>query len=150
MKKLTQFLNPDELPKNPAFSNVAIVTGPHRTIYIGGQDAVNAQGEVIGKNDLGKQAIQILANFERPGKVERVCTGRAKPGTCISSIPASHGRYDGPTPYLHDLCSRASPPRFFNGNRCCSSASSLMILNTYYHDFKKNTGECLIPRSAPV
>ncbi len=64
MKKLTQFLNPDELPKNPAFSNVAIVTGPHRTIYIGGQDAVNAQGEVIGKNDLGKQAIQILANLK--------------------------------------------------------------------------------------
>lgn len=64
MKKITQFLNPDELPKNPAFSNVAIVTGPHKTIYIGGQDAVNAQGEVIGKNDLGKQAIQILANLK--------------------------------------------------------------------------------------
>jgi hypothetical protein len=31
-----EFLNPDGLPRNPAFSNVAVVSGSVRTIYIGG------------------------------------------------------------------------------------------------------------------
>ncbi len=39
-----QHLNPETLHKNPAFTQVITVTGPARTIYIGGQDAVDAQG----------------------------------------------------------------------------------------------------------
>ena len=33
-----EFLNPEGLHRNPAFSNVAVVSGTVRTIYIGGQD----------------------------------------------------------------------------------------------------------------
>jgi hypothetical protein len=40
-----EFLNPDGLPRDPAFSNVAVVSGSVRTIYIGGQDAVDAGGD---------------------------------------------------------------------------------------------------------
>jgi enamine deaminase RidA (YjgF/YER057c/UK114 family) len=59
-----ELLSPDGLVKNPAFSNVAIVSGPVRTIYVGGQDAVTAEGEVVGKGDLGAQSAQIYANIE--------------------------------------------------------------------------------------
>ncbi|WP_128548484.1 RidA family protein [Larkinella soli] len=59
-----QFLNPEGLIHSPAFSHVAVVPSGSRTIYIGGQDAVDAQGNVVGKGDLRAQAGQILANLE--------------------------------------------------------------------------------------
>ncbi|RPJ25354.1 MAG: RidA family protein, partial [Chloroflexi bacterium] len=34
-----KYISPDGLPKNPAFSNVVTVTGPVKTVYVGGQDA---------------------------------------------------------------------------------------------------------------
>jgi enamine deaminase RidA (YjgF/YER057c/UK114 family) len=57
-----RYLNPDTRPVNPAFTNV-VVTGPVRTIYIGGQDAVNAAGEIVGKGDLRAQVRQVLVNL---------------------------------------------------------------------------------------
>jgi enamine deaminase RidA (YjgF/YER057c/UK114 family) len=56
-------LSPDGLVKNPAFSNVAVVSGQVKTIYIGGQDSVTADGEIVGKGDLAAQTTQILANI---------------------------------------------------------------------------------------
>jgi enamine deaminase RidA (YjgF/YER057c/UK114 family) len=58
-----EFLNPDGLNKNPAFSNVAIVSGPVRTIYIGGQDAIDGTGNIIGIGDLAAQTEQVLRNL---------------------------------------------------------------------------------------
>src|SRR5215208_5636848 len=55
-----QYINPDGLPKNPAFTNVVTVTGPVKTIYVGGQDAVDASGTIVGKGDLKAQTEQIL------------------------------------------------------------------------------------------
>lgn len=57
------FLNPDGLPQNPAFSNVAVVSGSVRTIYIGGQDAVDRDGQVVGVGDIGLQTEQVLRNL---------------------------------------------------------------------------------------
>ena len=37
-----QHINPETLHANPAFTNVITVTGPVRTVYVGGQDAVDA------------------------------------------------------------------------------------------------------------
>src|ERR687894_3011660 len=54
-------INPDSLNKNPAFSNV-VVEGNVRTVHIGGQDAVNASGEIDGKGDIAAQTEQVLAN----------------------------------------------------------------------------------------
>ena len=59
-----ELLSPDGLVQNPAFSNVAVVSGQVRTIYIGGQDAVTADGEIVGKGDLAAQTAQVLANVE--------------------------------------------------------------------------------------
>jgi enamine deaminase RidA (YjgF/YER057c/UK114 family) len=58
-----EFLNPDGLPQNPAFSNVAVVSGPVRTIYIGGQDAVDAERNVVGVGDIAAQTEQVLRNL---------------------------------------------------------------------------------------
>jgi enamine deaminase RidA (YjgF/YER057c/UK114 family) len=58
------FLNPEGMVRSPAFSNVAVVSGPVRTIYIGGQDAVTPDGEVVGRGDLAAQTTQILRNIQ--------------------------------------------------------------------------------------
>lgn len=59
-----QYINPDGLPKNPAFTNVIVVTGKVKTIYIGGQDAVDASGKIVGKGDIRQQTEQVLANLQ--------------------------------------------------------------------------------------
>ena len=59
-----QHLNPDGLSKNPAFTQVITVSGAARTIYVGGQDAVDASGAIVGKGDLGAQTEQVLANVQ--------------------------------------------------------------------------------------
>lgn len=57
-------INPDDLSKNPAFTQVVTVTGPARTIYIGGQDAVDASGTIVGKGNIQQQAEQVLKNLQ--------------------------------------------------------------------------------------
>lgn len=59
-----KYINPDSLPKNPAFTNVVTATGPIKTVYIGGQDAVDASGTVVGKGDFKAQSEQILKNVQ--------------------------------------------------------------------------------------
>ncbi len=59
-----QYLNPATLNRNPAFSNVVIVTGPAKTIYIGGQNAVDASGKIIGEGDIQAQAEQVFKNLQ--------------------------------------------------------------------------------------
>ena len=57
-----RYINPDSLNKNPAFTNVVVVEGNVRTVHIGGQDALNASGEIVGKGDIVAQTEQVLAN----------------------------------------------------------------------------------------
>jgi enamine deaminase RidA (YjgF/YER057c/UK114 family) len=57
-------LSPEGLIKSPAFSNVAVVSGAARTIYVGGQDAVDADGNIVGEGDLAAQTAQILRNIK--------------------------------------------------------------------------------------
>jgi enamine deaminase RidA (YjgF/YER057c/UK114 family) len=59
-----EYLNPDGLFRNPAFSQVVITRGTGKTIYIGGQDAVNAQREIVGKGDIGQQTEQVMKNLQ--------------------------------------------------------------------------------------
>ena len=58
-----ELLRPAGLPQNPAFSNVAVVSGNVRTVYVGGQDAVDADGNIVGVGDLAAQTEQILNNL---------------------------------------------------------------------------------------
>ena len=57
-----RYIDPDSLNNNPAFTNVVVVEGSVRTVHIGGQDAVNASGGIVGKGDIGAQTEQVLAN----------------------------------------------------------------------------------------
>jgi enamine deaminase RidA (YjgF/YER057c/UK114 family) len=59
-----QHLNPDNMHKNPAFTNVIVVTGNVKTIYIGGQDAVDASGNIIGKGNVKEQTEQVFKNLQ--------------------------------------------------------------------------------------
>jgi enamine deaminase RidA (YjgF/YER057c/UK114 family) len=63
METTIEHLSPEGMHRNPAFSQAVVVANPGRTIYIGGQNAVNAQGEIVGKGDLAAQTEQIFANL---------------------------------------------------------------------------------------
>ena len=58
------YLNPEGLHKNPAFSHVVTVEGSHRTIYVGGQNAVDDAGAIIGKGDVAAQTKQVCRNLQ--------------------------------------------------------------------------------------
>ena len=64
MKGSVRHLNPEGLHKNPAYSQVVVATGDVKTVYVGGQNAVDASGEVVGKGDIEAQAEQIFKNLE--------------------------------------------------------------------------------------
>src|SRR5690606_16929533 len=59
-----RFLSPETLHQNPAYSNVVVATGPVTTVYVGGQNALNQAGEIVGKGDFPAQVRQILRNIE--------------------------------------------------------------------------------------
>jgi enamine deaminase RidA (YjgF/YER057c/UK114 family) len=59
------YLNPDNLPRNRAYTQVVSVSGAVKTIYVGGQDAVDEQGNIVGKGDIGTQTQQALVNLQK-------------------------------------------------------------------------------------
>lgn len=58
-----QHLNPDGLHKNPAFSQGVIIPADARIVLIGGQNAVDSQGAIVGKGDIERQAGKALENL---------------------------------------------------------------------------------------
>jgi enamine deaminase RidA (YjgF/YER057c/UK114 family) len=55
-------LNPEGLHRNPAFSQAVVVEQPAKTIYIGGQNGVDADGKVVGPG-VEEQTAQALRNL---------------------------------------------------------------------------------------
>jgi enamine deaminase RidA (YjgF/YER057c/UK114 family) len=55
-------INPGGLHRSPAFSQAVVVEQPTKTIYIGGQNGVDAHGEVVG-HTVGEQARQVFRNL---------------------------------------------------------------------------------------
>jgi enamine deaminase RidA (YjgF/YER057c/UK114 family) len=64
MNSSIEFVNPDELLKNPAFSQAVITKGSGNTIYIGGQNAITKDQKIIGKGDIALQTAHVLKNIE--------------------------------------------------------------------------------------
>ena len=64
MSNSIQHINPDGLSRNRAFSQIVIAQGSGKTVYIGGQDAVNSNGEIVGKGDIIKQTEQVMENLQ--------------------------------------------------------------------------------------
>jgi enamine deaminase RidA (YjgF/YER057c/UK114 family) len=59
----TRHINPEGLHRSPAFSQAVVVEQPTKTIYIGGQNGVDADGKVVGPT-VAEQAVQALRNLE--------------------------------------------------------------------------------------
>jgi len=55
-------INPEGLHRSPAFSQAVVVEQPAKTIYIGGQNGVDADGKVVGPT-LKEQATQAFRNL---------------------------------------------------------------------------------------
>ena len=55
-------INPEGLHRSPAFSQAVVVEQPAKTIYIGGQNGVDADGRVVG-HSVGEQAGRAFRNL---------------------------------------------------------------------------------------
>jgi len=63
MEPTVEHLNPEGMHSNPAFTQAVAVSGNVKTIYIGGQNAVSADGQVVG-DTLATQTEQVFKNLE--------------------------------------------------------------------------------------
>lgn len=57
-------LRPEGLVRSPAFSHVAVVPPGATTIYVGGQNAVDADGRLVGPGDIAAQSVRTLENVK--------------------------------------------------------------------------------------
>jgi enamine deaminase RidA (YjgF/YER057c/UK114 family) len=58
-----EFLRPDGLLHSPAFSWVAVVPPGATTIHVGGINATDVDGNLVGGDDIGAQTTQVMANL---------------------------------------------------------------------------------------
>ncbi len=61
-------INTNDMVRPRGYSHAVYVSGNRQTIYIGGQNAVDENGNIVGKGDLKKQVEQILSNIEKISK----------------------------------------------------------------------------------
>ncbi len=59
-----ELINPKELPTPASYTQVIAATGS-RLVFVAGQVADDAQGNLVGPGDLGAQARQVFANVGR-------------------------------------------------------------------------------------
>jgi enamine deaminase RidA (YjgF/YER057c/UK114 family) len=59
-----ELVNPDELPTPDSYTQVVAATGS-RMVFVAGQMAEDAQGNLVGPGDLAAQARQVFANVGR-------------------------------------------------------------------------------------
>ena len=58
-----EHINPPTMHQNPAFTQMVVIPAGARTVIIGGQNAVDRDGNVVGKGDFARQTEQALANL---------------------------------------------------------------------------------------
>lgn len=56
------YINPDGMPKSPAFSQGVVIPAGARTLIIGGQNGVDERGQLVGKS-LGEQTAKAVDNL---------------------------------------------------------------------------------------
>ncbi|MEQ8765227.1 MAG: RidA family protein [Planctomycetota bacterium] len=59
-----EHVNPQGLHANPAFSQAIKVQGPHQWVFVGGQNAVTAEGEIVGRGDVAAQTTRAIENLK--------------------------------------------------------------------------------------
>jgi enamine deaminase RidA (YjgF/YER057c/UK114 family) len=63
MVRMKSLLRPEGLVQSPAFSHVAVVPPEATTIYVGGQNAVDGAGTLVGGGDVAAQTGQVMRNL---------------------------------------------------------------------------------------
>ena len=60
-----KFIHPEKLANFPKFFTqvVTVKSGETKTVYISGQVAIDREGKVVGRGDLGAQAAQVFENL---------------------------------------------------------------------------------------
>lgn len=58
-------VNPPSLTVPRGYAHAVAASGPRKTLHIGGQNALDAAGQLVGKGDLKAQTAQVLANLEK-------------------------------------------------------------------------------------
>ncbi len=56
-------INPKNMAKPRGYSHAISVAGNYRTIYIGGQNAIDENGNLVGRGSLKEQTEQVLSNI---------------------------------------------------------------------------------------
>jgi enamine deaminase RidA (YjgF/YER057c/UK114 family) len=56
-------LHPEGLVRSPAFSHVAVVPPGATTVYVGGQNAVDGDGTLVGGDDIAAQTQLVMTNL---------------------------------------------------------------------------------------
>jgi enamine deaminase RidA (YjgF/YER057c/UK114 family) len=59
-----ELLRPQGLVQSPAFSHVAVIPPAATQILVGGQNAVDGDGRLVGGDDVAAQTEQVMANLE--------------------------------------------------------------------------------------
>jgi len=58
-----KLIRPEGLVQSPAFSHVAVVPPGATTVYIGGQNAVDGDGRLVGGDDAAAQTKKVMENL---------------------------------------------------------------------------------------
>jgi 2-iminobutanoate/2-iminopropanoate deaminase len=61
--KSPQFINPPESPKPPGYTHAVVISG-NKLVYLSGQVALNAHGDLVGKDDFRAQVTQAFENIK--------------------------------------------------------------------------------------
>jgi enamine deaminase RidA (YjgF/YER057c/UK114 family) len=59
----TEFLKPDGLSSPKGYTHV-VIAHPGKMVFVSGQVAQNAQGQLVGKDDLRAQTVQVFENLK--------------------------------------------------------------------------------------
>jgi enamine deaminase RidA (YjgF/YER057c/UK114 family) len=101
-------LNPEGMHRNPAFTQAIAIDGNVRTVYVGGQNGVDADGRVVGAGDIGAQTAQAMANVERA--LAAAGAGLADMVRCAVYVVAGQPLEPGFRAYLRAWGERGAPP----------------------------------------
>ena len=120
----TSLRRPDGLVQSPASTHVAVVPPGVTTVYIGGQNAVDGDGALVGGDDVSAQTRQVMKNLHvalaAAGAraqglvmmtvlfVDDVDLAAAYP-VAAAELAEATGIHDLPVSHVHLRTSRATP-----------------------------------------
>jgi enamine deaminase RidA (YjgF/YER057c/UK114 family) len=61
---MIEHINPEGMHINPAFTQAILLPAGARTLIIGGQNAVDSDGQIVGKGDIAAQTAKALENLQ--------------------------------------------------------------------------------------